>query len=200
MRFVISAVLALGLAAPSLAAAQGAPAGAPNANALGGAAIPGLCMINTQAVAGNSKVGQSATARLQELQRQAQAEVNAEKTPLDAEIKALPSQKATLKPADYQAKEQALARRAQALQQKANARSAQIEITREKALGRISSEAQSVIAAVYKAHGCGLLIDRGSVLGGNLSNDLTPGVIQGLDAKISSITFDLEPLPAPQAR
>ena len=196
MRFVISAALALGLAAPSLASAQGAP----NANALGGAAIPGLCMINTQAVAGNSKVGQSATARLQELQRDAQTEVNAEKTPLDAEIKALSSQKATLKPADYQAKEQSLARRAQALQQKANARSAQIEITREKALGRISSEAQSVIAAVYKAHGCGLLIDRNSVLGGNLSNDLTPGVIQGLDAKISSITFDLEPLPAPQGR
>ena len=198
MRFVISAALALGLAAPSFAAAQGAPA--PNANALGGVAIPGLCMINTQVVAGNSKVGQSATERLQELQREAQAEVNAEKAPLDAEIKALPGQKATLKAADYQAKEQALARRAQALQQKANARSAQIELTRERALGRISTEAQSVIAAVYKAHGCGLLIDRNSVLGGNLANDLTPGVIQGLDAKISSITFDLEPLPAAPAR
>lgn len=200
MRFVISAALALAVAAPSLAAAQGTPAGAPNANALGGVAVPGLCMLNTQVVAGNSKVGQAATARLQELQRDAQAEVNAEKTPLDAEIKALPGQKATLKPADYQAKEQSLARRAQALQQKANARSAQIEITRERALGRISSEAQSVIAAVYKAHGCGLLIDRNSVLGGNLANDLTPGVIQGLDAKINTITFDLEPLPAPQAR
>ncbi|MBS0411896.1 MAG: OmpH family outer membrane protein [Proteobacteria bacterium] len=198
MRLVISAALALGLAAPSLAAAQGAAA--PNANALGGTAIPGLCMISTQVVAGNSKVGQAATARLQELQRQAQAEVNAEKTPLDAEIKALPGQKASMKPAEFQAKQQALSNRAQALQQKANVRSAQIEVAREKALGRISAEAQSVIAAVYKAHGCGLLVDRNSVLGGNMSNDLTPGVIQGLDAKISTMTFDLEPLPAPAAR
>ena len=45
-------------------------------------------------------------------------------------------------------------------------------------------------------HRCGLLLDRDSVLGGNMANDLTPEVVQGLDRKTTSITFDLEPLPS----
>ena len=182
--------LLLGLLAPSLATAQ---------VALGGNPVPGVCMLSQQAVLTNAKVGLAATARLQAIAQQAQAEITADKGPIEADAKALEAQRATLKPADLQQKERALAARAQALQQKANLRQREIEVTREKALARISADAQPVIAAVYKSRDCGLLVDRGSVLGGNMANDLTPAVVTGLDAKITTITFDRENLSAPTA-
>ena len=182
--------LLLGLFAPSLAAAQ---------VAMGGNPVPGVCMLSQQAVLTNAKVGLAATARLQAIAQQAQAELTADKTPIEADAKALEAQRATLKPADLQQKERALAARAQALQQKANLRQREIEVTREKALARISADAQPVIQAVYKSRDCGLLVDRSSVLGGNMANDLTPAVVTGLDAKITTITFDRENLSAPAA-
>jgi Skp family chaperone for outer membrane proteins len=72
----------------------------------------------------------------------------------------------------------------------------QIEATRVKALARIAQEAQPVINSVYQSKGCGLLLDRNVVLGGNMSNDLTATVVQGLDAKMTTISFDLEAPPA----
>jgi len=192
MRSVISAALMLAMAAPGFAMAQTSPAGTP----LGGPLIQGVCLLSIPAVDSNAQVGKAATARLQELQRAAQAEVNSETAALQADDKALQAQKATLKPADYDAKVRVLRNRAAALQQKANMRSQQWEITRQKAIVRIHAEMEQVIAPVYKAHNCGLLVDRNSVLGGNMGNDLTKGVVDALDARITTISFDLEPPPA----
>ncbi|CAM5603160.1 Molecular chaperone Skp OS=Rhodanobacter lindaniclasticus OX=75310 GN=B1991_10760 PE=3 SV=1 [Rhodanobacter lindaniclasticus] len=52
-----------------------------------------------------------------------------------------------------------------------------------------------MVAADYTKHHCGLLLNRDAVLGGNTSNDLTSDVVQGLDAKLTTIGFNLEPLP-----
>ena len=41
---------------------------------------------------------------------------------------------------------------------------------------------------------------RAEVVAGNMANDLTPAVVQGLDAKMTTITFDLEPAPATAAQ
>ena len=89
-----------------------------------------------------------------------------------------------------------MAPRVQAVQAKAQLRSREIEATREKVLARIADQAQPVIQQVYKTKGCGLLLDRNSVLGGNLANDLTADVVKGLDAKTTSLSFDRETLPA----
>jgi Skp family chaperone for outer membrane proteins len=130
---------------------------------------------------------------------QVQAEINAARAPLITEAQALKAQQSSLKPADFQARQQSLATRAQALEATVAQRQREIEATRQKALARIANEAQPVIAAAYKAHGCGLLFDRNVVLGGNLAGDLTPAVVQGLDAKITTITFEREILPPPAA-
>ena len=165
---------------------------------LGGPALPGVCLLSQQAVLTNAKVGVAATVRLKQIADQVQAEVNAARTPLLSEAQTLQAQKASLKPADFQARQQSLATRAQALEQTVAQRQREIEATRRKALDRIANEAQPVIAAAYKARGCGLLFDRNAVLGGNLAGDLTPAVVQGLDARITTITFEREVLP-PQA-
>jgi Skp family chaperone for outer membrane proteins len=61
---------------------------------------------------------------------------------------------------------------------------------------RIGQDAEPVVGSVYKSHRCGLLLDRDSVLGGNMTNDLTADVVQGLDRKVTTISFELEPLPS----
>lgn len=157
--------------------------------------MPGLCLLSQTAVLANAKAGLAATARLKQLAEQVQTELNATRAPLEADAKALEGQRASLKPADFAAKQQALAARLRSFQEATQMRQRQIELTREKALAQISTAAQPVIASVYKAHACGLLIDRNAVLGGNMSNDLTAQVVQGLDAKMTSISFDLAPLP-----
>jgi Skp family chaperone for outer membrane proteins len=180
------------------ASAQTLPAnsGAPLiTQSLGGPTIEGVCLLAREAIFANAKVGQAASSRLEALTREAQSEVDAERMAVEADAQALQAQQATLS-ADERAKRQkALQARLQAVQAKGAQRSREIEATRLKAIDRISSEAQSVIAQVYQQHKCGLLVDRNTVLGGNLSNDLTVLVVQRLDAKITTITFDRESLP-----
>lgn len=187
---------ALCVLAPVAAAAQAPATPAPS---LGGALVPGVCLLSQQGVIANAKVGLAATARLKQLAEQAQVEVDADRKPIEADAQALESQRATLKPADLQQRQQAVTARLQALQQKAAQRSREIEATRQKALARIATEAQPVIAQIYKTHSCGLLMDRSAILGGNMGGDLTAAVVQGLDGKIATLTFDREALPAAPA-
>lgn len=192
LTLVVSASLLLA-GAPAFAQ-EPVPASA--AQPLGGPQVSGVCLLSQQAVLANAKVGQAATARLRGLAQKVDANLVAERQPLVADAKALQAQQASLKPADLAARRQALAARVQGLERTAEERRRQIELTREKALARIATEAQPVIAQVYKAHGCGLLIDRNTVLGGNMGGDLTAAVVQGLNARMTTISFDLAPLPA----
>jgi Skp family chaperone for outer membrane proteins len=186
-RVFLAALLALA-SAPALAQ-QPAPS-------LGGPQVPNVCLLSRQAVLSNSKVGLAATARLKGLADQAQADIDAQRNDLARQAQALQAQHATLQPADFQQRQQALGRRLKDLEAQAQLKSRQIELTRDKALGQIAQDAQPVVAEVYRAHGCGLLIDRNSVLGGNMAGDLTAAVVQGLDAKVATIAFDLAALPA----
>lgn len=173
-------------------AAQPAP---PQAQPLGGPVVAGVCLLSREAIFANAAVGRAATARLQELTQAAQAEVNAQRTPLEAEARALEGQPDN---AQTQQRRQQLAQRWQTVQQQATHSSREIEATRVAALQRISTEAQPVIAQVYGQKRCGLLFDRNTALGGNFANDLTADVVRGLDARIQTITFERERLPQQQ--
>ena len=203
---LISAAALLGIASTASAQSVGsAPAARPQspapAQVLGGPVITGMCLLSREAIFANAAVGKAASARLQELTRAAQAEIDAQRAPIETEARALEGQ------ADNAAngsRREALATRVQALQSQAAQVGREIEATRAKALERISTEAQPVIAQVYGQKKCGLLFDRNSALGGNFSNDLTADVVRGLDARIQTISFERERLaqqqPAPVAR
>lgn len=194
MKIVISTLALSLIASAALAQTSAAPA-----QPLGGPAIPGVCLLSQQAVLANAKVGLAATARLKQIADAADVELKSARDPIDADAKALQTQQATLKAADLQTRREALQAKVQGLEQTAEQRRQEIELTRQKALGQISGEAQPVIAQVYKAKGCGLLLDRNSVLGGNMTGDLTGDVVKALDAKISTITFDRAALPVRSA-
>lgn len=185
----------LGLVA-GLAWAGPAAAQAPAADALVGPLVPGVCVLSREAVFANAKVGLAASARLHELSKQAQAEIDAERAPIEADLKALEAQKASLTQAQLDERGKPLAARWDGLQRKTSLRAREIEATRTKAFGRIATEAQPVIAQVYASRKCGMLFAREAMLGGNPGADLTAAVVQGLDAKITTIAFSRESLPA----
>jgi Skp family chaperone for outer membrane proteins len=203
-RVLIAGLLAALTAAPVAAqtarssqAPQASPAPASSqATALGGPQIQGLCLLSQQAVFANAKVGLVASQRLKQLTDQTQADIDSDRNTLQADAKTLENQKTSLKPADYEQRQKALAERLKALQDKADLRSREIEATRQKAQGRITEELRPVLAQIYSQHGCGLLIDRNTVFGGNMAGDLTAAVVQALDARITTITFDRESLAA----
>jgi Skp family chaperone for outer membrane proteins len=180
----------------SSAFAEDAPQSA-GSQQLGGPPVPGVCVLSREAVLSSSKVGLAATARLRELAGQAQAEIDTERKSVQADMAALEKDKSAASAAE---KRKPLVERWNAVQQKTGQRSRELEATREKALTRIALEAQPVIATVYRARNCGLLFAREVMLGGNSGADITPAVIQGLDAKIATLSFDRENLPAQPAQ
>ena len=186
-------------AALTLAAVAGAalPAAAQQAQPLGGPVIPGVCLLSREAVFANAAAGKAASARLQELAAMAQTEIETERQPLETQLRALEGQPDN---AARRQRAEALAGQWQALQQKAAHANQEVEATRLKAMERIANEAQPAIAQVYAAKACGLLLDRNSALGGNFANDLTAEVVQALDSRLSTITFERERLPQAAAQ
>ncbi|EQB01614.1 hypothetical protein L288_17745 [Sphingobium quisquiliarum P25] len=197
VRSVAAISLVIAIASPASAqngGGNGSPAQA-EPQRLGGPAVPGVCLLSREAIFANAAVGKAASTRLQELTRAAQTEVDAQRTPIETEARALDGQADS---AEIRQRRTQLAQRWQALQQQAAHDSREIAATRAKALERIASEAQPVIAEVYGKKRCGLLFDRSSALGGNFVNDLTPEVVRRLDMKIQTITFERERLPEQQ--
>lgn len=189
LRLLLLGVMMTGVSVSAIAQTGAAPR--PAAQPLGGPVVPGLCLLSREAIYTNALIGKVATTRLQGFARTAQTEVDAERTPLETEAKALQGQADS---AAIRTRRETLAQRWQALQAKATHNGREIEATRVKVLERIATEAQPIIAQVYGEKKCGLLFDRGAALGGNFTNDLTADVVRGLDAKIQTISFEREKL------
>jgi len=187
------------LLAASLVAAAGLSiipvASARAAEGLGGTAVPGVCMLSREGVFAQSKVGQAASQRLGQLAEQARTQLDNQRTPLDNDLKSFQQKAGSLSEAQRKQQGEALQQRVQTFQGQAGELNQRIQLTRGKAMQRIGQDAEPIVASVYKNHHCGLLLDRDSVLGGNMTNDLTPEVVQGLDRKVTTISFDLEPMP-----
>lgn len=165
------------------------------ADELGGNPVPGVCLLSRAAVFVQAKVGQAASTRLNQLADQARTQLANERKPIDADIQSFQQKAPNLTEEQRKSQGAALNARMQAFEAKAGELSEQIQATRGKAMERIGVEAQPIVAQLYKSHNCGLLFNRDSVLSGNMTNDLTPGVVEGLDRKMTTITFNLEPVP-----
>ncbi len=163
---------------------------------LNGPVVPGVCYLSREAIFANAKVGQAASARLKQLAEQAQGEIDAERRPLDADVQAYRAKMSSLSVEQRQSQEQTLAQRMQSMQADQQTKGRQLEATRAKAMSQIAAYAQPVIASMYASKNCGVLFDRNAVLGGNMANDISSGVVQGLDAKVTTISFNMEPVPA----
>ena len=192
-------VLSAGAALAQAARPATAPAITPSAGVPTGPPIPNMCIFSQQATVGTSAVGKYVVSRLQQIQAQAQAELQSEETQLQADIKAYGTQRASLS-SDVQAqRDRALTERAQALQQKAQLRSRELDATQQKAISRVVSEYDPIVIAVMKSRNCGVVLDGQAALAFNPSMDLTPDVVRQLDAKITQFPFEREHMEAAAA-
>jgi Skp family chaperone for outer membrane proteins len=191
----LMAVAAVALAGMPAAAVHAQSSSAGGNMPLNGPAVAGVCYLSREAIFANAKVGQAATARLKQLAEVAQSQIDAERKPVDADVQAYRAKAASLSADQRQSQEQALGQRMQQVQVDQQTKGRQLEATRAKAMEQIAQYAQPVIVSVYNSKNCGVLFDRNAILGGNMTNDLTPAVVQGLDGKITTISFNLEPAP-----
>ena len=196
MNLLRSSLAASLIAAAGLAVIPVSPAhAATTTDELGGSPVAGLCMISQQAVFAQSKVGQAAGERLNMLAQQAGAQLDTERKPLATDVQNFQQKSASLTEAQRKQQGEGLQQRMENFRTQTDQLKERIQLTRAKVTQRIGTDAQPIIASTYKSHRCGLLLNRDAVLGGNTTNDLTTDVVRALDAKITTITFNLEPLP-----
>ncbi|MEP6897849.1 MAG: OmpH family outer membrane protein [Rhodanobacter sp.] len=170
------------------------------ADNLGGKPVPGVCMLSREAVFAQSKVGHAASARLGALADQARSQLASQRKPIDADIQSFEQTAPKLTEAQRKQQGAALQQRMQAFQAEAGQLNQRVQATQSKAMETIGEQAQTVVASSYQSHQCGLLLNRDAVLSGNMANDLTTDVVAGLDRKITTISFNLEPAPAAPQR
>lgn len=203
--------LLAGAAAASVVAAAGASfaqtaAPAAPAQVPQGPPIAGVCLFSNENAVRNSTVGKYVIERMKQLNTTANAEINAEKTSVEADIKAFQAQQASLSAEAKNQKGQALQERYTALQRKAQQRGQELDATERKALARVAGEMDPIVRTIYGQRKCALLIDRNAVLGANPEMDITDAVVAQLNTKITQFPFDREHLdqapgaPAPAGR
>lgn len=161
-----------------------------------GKAVTGVCFLSREQVFAQAKVGEAARKRINQLADQARSQLATQRTPLDADLKAFQEKAPSLSEAQRVSQGAALKQRMDAFQTQAAQLSQRVQLTQGNAMESIGNQAQPIIDGQYKSHHCGLLLSRDAVLGGNMTNDLTAEVVQGLDRKITTMSFNLEPLPA----
>jgi Skp family chaperone for outer membrane proteins len=165
---------------------------------VGNKSVPGVCMLSRGAVLANSKVGKAANARLKQLAQQAQSQIQKQRQPLQQSIQQFQQKEKSLSDSQRQSQQKALQQRMQTFQQSAKNLNTRLQVTRSQAMQRIGKTIDPLVANIYKQHSCGILLDRDDVLAGNQSNDLTNAVTQALDKKMTTISFNLAPLPKQQ--
>jgi Skp family chaperone for outer membrane proteins len=202
---VACAALALLVSSATIASAQSAPKKAAAARPAtasaaggGGAAlpmgptIPGFCVLGREAIIGASVSGKFAISRLGQLKQQAEAELASERATLETDVKAFQAQRATLPADQVQSREASLNARAQAFQRKAQLRTAELQQTQQKAFGTIYQAADPIVRQVFVQRSCSVLLDGANVISASQAMDITPAVIQGLDGKLQSFSFERE--------
>src|SRR5688500_4177296 len=117
---LLPVLIAIVTAAPALAQSQTPQPG------LGGNPVPGVCLLSREAIFSNAKIGVAASARLKQITDQAQAEIDADRKPVEAEVQAFQNDAATLTPEQRQTRERALSAKLVPIQTKAQQRSREV--------------------------------------------------------------------------
>ena len=193
-RIAVALMLSLAIgSAASLALAQPKPGGAPPAPAAAGPTK--VLVIDRNAILLASKVGQDVVRQVNGYRQTAEKEFRAEGESLQKEGQALRQQIAILAPdvkakkiRDFQAKQTAFERKVESRQGLIQGGVFQARRQVEGALGPI-------LQGIMQERGANLLIDRGSVVLGANSMDITSLAVQRLDKKMPSVKVQLTALP-----
>ncbi len=166
-----------------------------------GAAIPGVCLFSEEGAVSRSSAGEAINKRMQQLAAQVQAELGPEQTSLDADIKTFKDKAASLPQDQQQQQGSALQQRMQDFDGKRAQRQKELEATLRKAINRVDVEPEPIVRTVVSGRSCGLLLKADTAIyAANPQMDITTSVIEQLNTKLPTVTFDREHLDAQAAQ
>ena len=166
-----------------------------------GAAIPGVCLFSEEGAVSRSSAGEAINKRMQQLAAQVQAELGPEQTSLDADIKTFKDKAASLPQDQQQQQGSALQQRMQDFDGKRAQRQKELEATLRKAINRVDVELEPIVRTVVSGRSCGLLLKADTTIyAANPQMDITTSVIEQLNTKLPTVTFDREHLDAQAAQ
>jgi len=190
----VGAVMTLSCAGLAYAQTAPRPAAPSQVPPPQGPALAGVCILSNEYAVYNSAVGKATVARLAQLNSQAEAEIKGQQAAIQTDAKALEAKKATLAPDSYQQQGQALQARVGDLQRTAQIRQREMQLTQEKALQTFGTYMDPIVRQVFSQRSCSVLLNENSLIYPAPAMDITPQVVQGLNAKIQSFPFDREHL------
>lgn len=192
-------LFALGAFAIASLAAGSAMAQAAPPQISHGAPIAGVCVLNLEGVIRASTAGQGVAARMQVLQQEVEAELAPYLTSIQQEDAALSQAGASLPADQRQQRTQALQARFNEYQQLGQTREREMQYTGALQQRALFAAADPVIASVYQANRCSLLLDRSSVYMANPAMDISETVLQQLNSQSPSLpSFNRSPVPVQQ--
>jgi Skp family chaperone for outer membrane proteins len=159
-----------------------------------GPSVPGLCVFSRDGLIAGSTVGKAVVERLNQLGQQVQSELSAQQTSLQNDVKALNAAKASLSTDQFNTRAAALTGRERDFERLVELRRQEMAQTQQKRFNEVLTDAQPVMQQVFQQHNCSVLVDGQSVLAVAPAMDLTPQVIQGLNTRITQLTFEREHL------
>jgi outer membrane protein len=196
MKSLLLGAAALASLIAPVASAQTPTAGPANV----GPAIPGVCVFFNQQLMAQSAAGQAVTARMQQLAGEVEGELQPYAATIQSEAQALQAGASTIPADQMQTRRAALQQRAQEAQQLAQTRTNELRYTLARQREAISTAVEPIMVAVYQERGCGMLLDRESVYIMNPAMDITPTVIERLNAQLPTLTFNRMAVPVQQGQ
>jgi outer membrane protein len=196
MKSLLLGAAALASLIAPVASAQTPTAGPANV----GPAIPGVCVFFNQQLMAQSAAGQAVTARMQQLAGEVEGELQPYAATIQSEAQALQAGASTIPADQMQTRRAALQQRAQEAQQLEQTRTNELRYTLARQREAISTAVEPIMVAVYQERGCGMLLDRESVYIMNPAMDITPTVIERLNAQLPTLTFNRMAVPVQQGQ
>ena len=188
-------LVAGGIGAYFLFKSPSQPAGEPTAAAQDDGPVPDprILLISMDEVTQTSTVGQSIISQMQALANQAKEELGAEAKALQAEQAAIAKLPAEQRPA----RQDALAPRTAAFQQKAAERDAQLKAAFGNARAALGKTIEPILRDIVTKRGANLVMDRRiSAVSPDPGQDISEEVVTALNAKMTSYDVKLPP-PSP---
>jgi len=188
---------ACGFSALMLASAASAQQTAAQPQTKPGPVIQGLCVYSNEAVMENAAVSKAAAQRLQQINTQAEAELDPDAQALEKERAGLAAQQKTLAKDKFEPLAQAFMTKVKAFQDKAFIVNQELGRTEQDANIKVGQLVGPALQSVYEAKNCGMLVDRKAVLFTNPAMDITAEVVKKLDD--SKAAVDIKRVVIPEA-
>jgi Skp family chaperone for outer membrane proteins len=178
--------------AAAIASLTSAQAFAQATTAETGPVIAGVCLFSQDSLIADSQVGQYIVQRVQTIAQQVNAELNQQGQQIEAERANLEAQ---IGPngenaASYTPQLQAFQQRTQQFVALRDLRAEEVQRTSDQALSTVFQAAGPLVEQIYASRNCSILLDSDLIIRGNPAMDITPSVVQQLNATLTQ--FDVQ--------